>query len=145
AADCAHALLALDEHDGVRHAVFPGWKDRRVADDPRQEPRAPAGLRPLALHRVALRAHRARGVSPATAIAAPLEAQLARPRRGPVGHPIRAARPADEIVGHQSPRRSSAPVGTMLPLVTSDRRASGTWFSDVPRIWRVASMIRLMP
>ena len=38
-----------------------------------------------------------------------------------------------------------APVGTMLPLVTSDSRAPGTWFSAVPRIWRVASMIRLMP
>src|SRR5438034_529247 len=33
----------------------------------------------------------------------------------------------------------------MLPLVTSESLAPGTWLSDVPRICRAASMMRLMP
>src|SRR5437764_408678 len=33
----------------------------------------------------------------------------------------------------------------MLPLVTSESCAPGTWLSDVPRICRAASMMRLMP
>src|SRR5207302_11425541 len=119
----------------------------RMNDDPLQELCAPARPRPFACERPAVRTHRAGWMSPAAAIRAVLVAQLAAPRRRPVRDPILAARAADELfLGHgQSPRSSSAPVGTMLPLVTSDSRAPGTWFTDVPRICRAASMMRLMP
>src|SRR4029450_1925005 len=114
----------------------------------RDQAALPPPHRPPAGHGAAGGAHRLRREAPRAAGGAAREAQLAPSPRLPVGLPLRSPRAAHElVVGHrpQSPRSSSAPVGTMLPLVTSDSRASGTWLHDVPRIWRTASMIRLMP
>ena len=102
AADRAYTLLALDQHDRLRDAVLPRRQDGRVDNDPRDEPRAPARTRPLALHGEAVRAHRARRMAPAPAARAALEAKLARAGRRPVGHPVGASRPANELVGHVS-------------------------------------------
>src|SRR5205809_868362 len=92
-------------------------------DHPRDEPRPPARARPFALHGEAVRAHGTRRMAPAPTARAALEAELACARRGPVGHPVGAARAADELVGHVSrpgaTARPSAPCCRWSPARAS--------------------------
>src|SRR5262249_21616055 len=140
------------EHDDEGRAVLPRRQHGGMGDDPGEKPRAPARERPVRVHRETPRAHRPRRMSPRLARRAALEAELALSTRRPVRHPQLAARAALDGrglrrrgFGHQSPRRRIAPVGTMLPLVAIDSRAPGTWFTEMPRICLVASMMRLIP
>src|SRR5207253_8552255 len=146
-ADQARTLLDLDQHHDERQQVAEGGQEGLVADHVGVDAAPPARLEPLE-PAPALPVHGLRRPVHAARRALALEQQLPLARALP-------ERPHDWIVDvgqrvvggqrHHSPRSTSALVATPEAPVTSVALQPGSWFDDVPRIWRTPSRIRLKP
>src|SRR5205814_1681651 len=104
---------------------------------------------PVRLPLGALPVHGLRRPVHAAGRALALEHQLSRARALPERPHDRIVDVGQRVVGverhRHSPRSTSALVATPEAPVTSVALHPGTWFDEVPRIWRTPSRIRLKP
>src|SRR2546430_6680801 len=148
-ADEAWSLVDLDQHEHQRQQVVEGGQEGLVGHHVRVDAAAAARGEPLeppaALPVQGLR-------RPVRAARRPLALQHepALARAIPEGPHDRVVDVGERIVGMElghghSARSTTALVATPEAPVTSVARQPGTWLTDVPRIWRTPSRIRLNP
>src|SRR2546423_4230540 len=145
-------LVELHEHDGERYPVLECGHHRRVHHDPAVDRPPARDRRIFPLERATARTEGTGIEAEALARLTALHLEAAGVARGPealrplVGLGQRTCRDHFRLIGHQCPRASkSALVGTPAPLVTRQTSASFTAHTDVPRICRTPSRMRLKP